>query len=129
MCGSSFFVRRTRSNTDSKAFASAVLLLHRYQATPSRQVVIRVVGPGNDARIHKCVDFGFRDCRNKIPVSLQPLVAALDHHRAEYHLCLLVLESHAPVRTPPSEANRSSEPGIEAAQNCSGHTIELAGVS
>src|SRR5450631_1686506 len=53
MCGSSFFVRRSRSNIDTSAFASAVLLLHRYQATPSHQVVIRVVGQETPGEVTK----------------------------------------------------------------------------
>lgn len=66
---------------------------------------------------------------NKIPISLRPLVAALDHHRAEYHLCLPALETYASIHIPASHTNGSSEPGVKAAQNCSGDAVERAGVS
>lgn len=129
MCRSFFFIRCRWSNPATGSKPSAVLDFHGYQATPSHQVVIRVVGPGNVRRSHKTVNFEFRDRLDKTPVSLEPLVPALDHHRAEYDLRFIVLETYAPIHIPPSEANCSSEPGVEAIQNCSGHTIKHAGVS
>lgn len=56
-------------------------------------------------------------------------MATLDHHCAHDDLHPFVFESHAPVHIPPSEADGSSQPGVEVTQNGSGYTIEHAGVS
>ena len=75
------------------------------------------------------VDFVWWYRLHKIPPTLQPFIATLDHHYAHDELHPFVFESYAPVHIPPSEANGSSQPGVEVIQNGSGYTIEHAGVS
>ena len=129
MCGSSFFVRRSGSNPGVRAFASAVLVLHGYQATPippgsgSRRGARRLPAKSQISRFHRVVSSSQGSSR------LQPHVAAFDHHHPPHKGHSVFFDSYAPIHIPPSEANCSSKLGTEAAQNCSGDAIEHGGVS
>src|SRR5579864_8208344 len=102
MCGSFFVLRCGWGNRATGSLPSAVLDFHRYQATPSHQVVIRVVGPGNARRSYKSVDFIWWYRLLKAPATLQPFIAAFDHHYALHDLRITVLETYAPIHIPTS---------------------------
>src|SRR5450755_1967850 len=112
MCGSFFVLRCGWGNRAIGALPSAVLDFHRYHPTPSHQVMIRVVGPGNARLSHKSADFIWWYRLLKAPATFQPFIAALDHHYAHHDLHSFVFESYAPVYVPPAEANCPSEPRI-----------------